>query len=248
MKIPFCALLFLIASYSIAHANPGELKNLSPELQPLIDQLVYFNKTVENYTTFKDRTLNEPNPDRDQENLTCIIISLDSQANNFKNDYKRYLLKFDDPESKEGKGLKMIQGQYNDLVSKLVYKVCTTMDQQPKVPESKDRESENELQIMYCTQGLLPINASKLDQANEAYMKAVDQYKEVKQLEKGFQELHELAFFQYALVEEQGEQLERIQISVEKACLDVKDAHEDLVEAVKIKKRSIFKKFLSFFF
>jgi hypothetical protein len=44
-------------------------------------------------------------------------------------------------------------------------------------------------------------------------------------------------------VEEQGEQLERIQTSVEKACLDVKDAHEDLVEAVKIKKKGIFRVF-----
>jgi len=84
----------------------------------------------------------------------------------------------------------------------------------------------------------LQLASAKLDAANESYNYVVARHKEVLKLEKSLQEVHQLFVDMAALVDQQGEVIDRIAFRISNAKADVAAAKVELTEAYKIKKRT----------
>jgi len=84
----------------------------------------------------------------------------------------------------------------------------------------------------------LAIASNKLDMANESYNYVQARHKEILKLEKSLQEVHQLFVDMAALVDAQGEVIDRISFRVANAKADVAIAKEELTEAYRIKRRT----------
>lgn len=105
-----------------------------------------------------------------------------------------------------------------------------------KNPNATDEEIKAKINSGDSAQ--LQLASNKLDLANESYNYVVARHKEVLKLEKSLQEVHQLFVDMAALVDQQGEVIDRIAFRISNAKADVAAAKEELTEAYRIKKRT----------
>lgn len=105
-----------------------------------------------------------------------------------------------------------------------------------KNPNATDEEIQ--MKINSGDSAQLQLSSTKLDVANESYNYVVARHKEVLKLERSLQEVHQLFVDMAALVDQQGEVIDRIAFRIANAKADVAAAKVELTEAYKIKRRT----------
>lgn len=124
-----------------------------------------------------------------------------------------------------------IQTNYND-------KSRDILITQVKLKNPNASEAEIQAKIDSGDTQQLQIASAKLDMANESYNYVAARHKEILKLEKSLQEVHQLFVDMAALVDAQGEVIDRIAFRVANAKADVAIAKDELTEAYRIKRRT----------
>jgi len=132
----------------------------------------------------------------------------------------------------------LIMQRYQDIQNNYNEKSRDILITQVKLKNPNATDDEIQAKIDSGDTQQLAIASNKLDMANESYNYVQARHKEILKLEKSLQEVHQLFVDMAALVDAQGEVIDRISFRVANAKADVAIAKEELTEAYRIKRRT----------
>ena len=127
--------------------------------------------------------------------------------------------------------------EFNNLIKKYLIIQKTYRDTEKHILSTqlilKDPNLTMDMANNIIANGQCPKNILQLSNANEMYNYVKQRHAEVLKLEQSIQEVHELFIGMYAIIEEQGETVDRIKEKTENAKNDTGYAVLDLKKALK---------------